>query len=50
MLASKFANYRLYRAGITQNKQKCLIFIVVPQRRKGLVRLDQNEEKISIKK
>ena len=31
MLARKFANYRLHMAGITQNKQKCLIFIVIPQ-------------------
>ena len=45
MLARKFANYRLHMAGATQNKQKCLIFIVVPQGRKNLVRLDQNEEK-----
>ena len=29
MLARKFASYKLYMAGITQNKQKCLIFIVV---------------------
>ena len=28
MLARKFANYRLHMAGIAQNKQKCLIFIV----------------------
>ena len=35
MLARKFANYRLYMAGITQNKQKCLIFIVVPQGREN---------------
>ena len=41
MLARKFASYRLNMAGITQNKQKCLIFIVVPQGRKILVRLDQ---------
>ena len=34
MLARKFTNYRLHMAGITQNKQKCLIFIVVPQGRK----------------
>ena len=32
-------------AGITQNKQKCLIFILVLQGRKNLVRSDQNEEK-----
>ena len=45
MLARNFASYRLHMAGITQNKQKCLIFIVVPQGRKNLVSLDQNEEK-----
>ena len=49
MLARKFVSYRLHMAGITQNKQKCLIFIVVPQGRKHLVRLDQNEEKIKMK-
>ena len=32
MLARKFANYRLHMAVIAQNKQKCFIFIVVPQR------------------
>ena len=42
MLARKFANYRLHMAGITQNKQKCLIFIVVPQQEKILIRLDEN--------
>ena len=31
MLGRKFANYRLNMAGITQNNQKCLIFIVVTQ-------------------
>ena len=36
MLARKFASYRLHMAGITQNKQKCLIFIVVPQGRKSV--------------
>ena len=45
MLARKSPNYRLHMARITQNKQKCLIFNVVPQGRKNLVRLDQNEEK-----
>ena len=35
MLARKFGNYRLHEAGITQNMQKCLIFIVVPQGRKN---------------
>ena len=44
MLARKFVSYRLHMAGITQNKLKCLIFIVVPQGRKS-VRLAQNEEK-----
>ena len=34
MLPRKFSSYRLYMAGIAQNKQKCLIFIVVPQGRK----------------
>ena len=28
-------NYRLHMAGITQNKQKYLIFIVVPEGRKN---------------
>ena len=36
MLARKFVSYRLHMAGITQNKQKCLIFIVVPQGRKSV--------------
>ena len=36
MLARKFVSYRLHMAGITQNKQKCLIFIVVPQDRKNV--------------
>ena len=44
MLARKFASYRLHMAGITQNKQKCLIFIVVPQDRKNFSHIDQNEE------
>ena len=35
MLARTFAGYRLHMAGITENKQKCLIFIVVPQGRKN---------------
>ena len=50
MLARKLANYRPNMAGITQNKQKCLIFIVVPKSGKILFTLDQNEEKINIKK
>ena len=36
MLATKLASYRLNVAGITQNRQKCLIFIVLPQDRKNL--------------
>ena len=36
MLARKVASYRLHMTGIIQNKQKCLIFIVVPQGRKYL--------------
>ena len=35
MLARNFASYRLHMAGITQIKQKCLIFIVVRQGRKN---------------
>ena len=31
MLAKTFASHRLYMPGITQNKQKCPIFLVVPQ-------------------
>ena len=36
MLVRKFENLRLYMAGITQNKQECLIFIVTPQARKNV--------------
>ena len=36
MFAKKFVSYRLHMAGITQNKQKYLIFIVVPQGRKSV--------------
>ena len=36
MLARNFANYKLNMAGITQNKQKCFIFIVVPQGRESI--------------
>ena len=54
-VSKKFTNLSLHMAGITQNKQKCLIFIVVPQGRKNVIRLDQKEEystpkKIKIKK
>ena len=45
MLARKFVSYRLHMAGLTQSKQKCLIFIVFLKAGKVLVRLDQNEEK-----
>ena len=41
MLARKFTNCRLHMAGITQRKQKCLIFFVVPQGRKNVIRLDK---------
>ena len=60
MLARKFASYRLHMAGITQNKQKWLIFIVVPQGRKNVSQIrskwrkekkkKKNEEKINMKK
>ena len=50
MLARKFANCRLHMAGMAQNKQKCLIFIVVPQgRQKILTRLDKNGTKLTLK-
>ena len=45
MLATKFASYRLHMAGITRNKQKCLIFLWSFKAGKMLVRLDQKEEK-----
>ena len=35
MLARKFVSYRLHMAGITQNKLKCLNFIVASQGRKS---------------
>ena len=37
MLASTFLNYRLDIAEITENKQKYLIFIVIPQGRKSFI-------------
>ena len=40
MLARKFASYRLHMAGITQNKQKCIIFIVIPQGRKNFSQIE----------
>ena len=48
MLARKFVSYRLHMTGITQNKQKCLIFIVVPQGRKSVEK--KEKEKININK
>ena len=48
MLARKFVSYRLHMAGITQNKQKCLIFIVVPQGRKSVEK--EEKEKINMNK
>ena len=45
MLARKFTSYRLHMAGITQNKQKCLISLWSLKAGKALGRLDQNEEK-----
>ena len=51
MLAKKIVNYRQHMAGITQNKHKCLIFMVVPQGRKNFSQIRyQNEEKVNIKK
>ena len=31
-VSSKITNYEMRMAGITQHKQKCLIFIMVPQK------------------
>ena len=42
MLARKFVSYRLHMAGIIQNKQKCLIFVVATQGRKSV---EKEEEK-----
>ena len=55
MLARKSARYRLHMAGITQNKQKCLVFFVVPQGRKNVSQIrskwrKKNDEKINMKK
>ena len=41
MLARKFTNCRLHMVGITQRKQKCLIFFVVPRGRENVIRLDK---------
>ena len=40
MLARKFASYRLHMAWITQNNQKCLIFIG-PSRLKPLKKISE---------
>ena len=44
MLARKSAKHRLHMTEITQNNQKCLISIAVPQIGKNLIRLGQKEE------
>ena len=44
------ANYRLHMAGITQNEQKCLIFIVIPRGRKNLIILEQKKKYSTSKK
>ena len=48
MLARKFVSCRLHMAGIMQNKQKCLIFIVATQGRESVEK--EEEEKINMKK
>ena len=45
MLARKFVSYRPYMAGITQNKLKCLIFIVVSQGRKSVSQIRSKRRK-----
>ena len=45
MLARKFVSYRLHMAGLIQNKQKCLIFIVVPQGRKSVSQIRSKRRK-----
>ena len=45
MLARKFVSCRLHMAGITQNKLKCLIFIVVPQGRKSVSQIRSKRRK-----
>ena len=45
MLARKFVSYRLHMAGLTQSKQKCLIFIVVPQGRKSVSQIRSKRRK-----
>ena len=50
ILARKFANYKLHMAGITQNNQKCLIFIVVFQARKNFNSIRSKGRVLNIKK
>ena len=45
MLATKFVSYILHMTGITQNKRKCLIFIVVPQGRKSVSQIRSRRRK-----
>ena len=45
MLARKLASYRLHMARITQNKEKCLIFIVVLQSRKNFSQIRSETRK-----
>ena len=45
MFARKFVSYRVHMAGTTQNKLKCLIFIVVPQGRKSVSRIRSKRRK-----
>ena len=47
ILVGKSANYRLRMAEITQNRQKCLIFIF--KEGKTLIRLHQKEENSTLK-
>ena len=44
MLARLFGNYRLHMAGITQDKQKCIIFIVIVQGRKNFSQMKKKSK------
>ena len=48
MLARKFTSYRLHMAGITQTSRNSLFSLWSLKVGKSLVRLDENEEKISM--
>ena len=50
MLTKKSTNYRLHMAGITQNALNALFSLWSLKAGKTLNRLDQNKEKINIKK